>query len=234
MNTLVSCIIPVHNGARFIRDAIDSVLAQDYRPLELIVIDDGSTDDTALVAQRATGVRYMHQENAGPSAARNAGVAAGAGDLIAFLDSDDRWMPEKLSRQVAFLNVNPGVASCLCRIRHFWEHEVSSEQAHYERRAAVETGGFASSTMLVRRSLFDTIGPFDETLRHVGTIEWFKRAGACGAKLHELDEVLVHRRMHSANLGRQEAATREEFLRLAKRSLDAARLAKQSTRAAPR
>ena len=63
MNTLVSCIIPIHNGARFIRDAIDSVLAQDYRPLELIVIDDGSTDDTALVAQRATGVRYMHQKS---------------------------------------------------------------------------------------------------------------------------------------------------------------------------
>jgi glycosyltransferase involved in cell wall biosynthesis len=225
---MISCIIPVHNGARFIREAIVSVLEQDYRPIEVIVVDDGSTDDTAAVVQQFADVRYVHQVNAGPGAARNAGLAMTDGEFVAFLDSDDSWAPHKLSRQLEFLNQHPDVACCLCRVRHFWEDEVRAEEAHYERTAKVEVGGFASSTMLARRSLFDAIGSFDEQLRHVTTIEWFKRARASGAITHELDEVLVHRRMHSANLGRQEAATREEFLQMAKRAINEARAAKHA------
>ena len=99
---LVSCIVPVYNGERYLREALDSILAQTYRPLEIIVADDGSADGTAgVVATFGDQVRYVRQHNQGPSSARNLGIRVPTGDFIAFLDADDLWHPEKLARQIA-------------------------------------------------------------------------------------------------------------------------------------
>src|SRR5215469_8348389 len=99
---LVSCIVPVFNGEQYLAEALDSILTQTYRPLEIIVADDGSTDGTAaVVARYGNRVRYLFQPNAGTAAACNLGIKAAQGDFIGFLAADDLWHPEKLARQLA-------------------------------------------------------------------------------------------------------------------------------------
>ena len=109
MNTpFVSVIIPTYNRAWSLKKAIDSVLEQDYKNFELIVVDDGSTDDTeALVTEYAKSVKFVQQPNLGVSAARNKGIQISSGSLISFLDSDDYWEPKKMSTPVEFFNANP-------------------------------------------------------------------------------------------------------------------------------
>src|SRR5262249_2428536 len=105
---LISCIVPVFNGERYLREALDSILAQTYQPLELIVLDDGSTDGTAaLVAGYGERIRYLWQANAGEAGARNRGLSIAQGEFVAFLDADDLWHPEKLRRQLARLHDRP-------------------------------------------------------------------------------------------------------------------------------
>src|ERR687893_681850 len=97
---LVSCIVPVFNGERYLQAALDSIFAQTYRSLEVLVVDDGSTDNTAaIVGSYGDRVRYLQQDNHGPSAARNRGIEAATCEFIAFLDADDLWHAEKLERQ---------------------------------------------------------------------------------------------------------------------------------------
>ena len=103
----VSVLIPTYNCARFLSQAIDSVLAQTFQDFEILVVDDGSTDDTAQVVARYPRVRYIRREHCGVSASRNAAVAAATGEIVVFLDADDFWLPEKLEKQVTYLDENP-------------------------------------------------------------------------------------------------------------------------------
>lgn len=113
---LVSVIIPTYNRARILRHAIDSVLAQTYADREIIVVDDGSTDNTVEVLRSyGSQIKWLKQANQGPSKARNAGLAIASGEIITFLDSDDQWLPTKLARQVSLLNAaGESVPCCLC------------------------------------------------------------------------------------------------------------------------
>src|SRR5215468_9302617 len=113
-SSLISCIVPVFNGERYVREALDSILAQTHRPLEIIVADDGSTDGSAnVVAAFRDGVRYLRQSNQGPSSARNLGIRAALGDFIAFLDADDLWHPQKLQRQMDRFKTRPELDYCV-------------------------------------------------------------------------------------------------------------------------
>ena len=105
-NELISVVIPTYNYGHFVTEAVDSVLAQTYRHYEVVVVDDGSTDDTrARLAPYGDRIRYIHQENQGLSAARNTGIRAARGGVIGLLDSDDKWHPRKLETQAAFLRL---------------------------------------------------------------------------------------------------------------------------------
>ena len=96
---MISCIVPVYNGERYLAETLQSILGQRVGPLEVIVVDDGSTDGTAGVARRfGSAIRVLHQTNAGPAAARNLGLSEARGDFVAFLDADDLWKPDKLAR----------------------------------------------------------------------------------------------------------------------------------------
>ena len=118
---LVSVIVPAYNRERYLGEALDSIFAQDYRPLEVIVADDGSTDGTARVARAYSEVRLLSLPHRGVAAARNAAIAASTGSLLAFLDSDDLWVAGKLDAQVGLLEGNPQIGYCFCRMWNFLE-----------------------------------------------------------------------------------------------------------------
>jgi glycosyltransferase involved in cell wall biosynthesis len=220
---MISCIVPVYNGARYLREAVDSILAQTHRPLEVIVADDGSTDATPEVALSYGGaVRFVTQATAGPAATRNLGLRAARGAFVAFLDADDRWHPEKLARQMARFAARPDLEVSVTRIQHFWIPELAEEAARFrDDPRAGALAGYVSMTLLARRTLFDSIGHFDESLWHTDTGDWFLRAAAGGTVIEMLADVLVYHRMHHTNLSRRcGAASQAEFVRLVKRSLD--------------
>ena len=168
---LVSVIIPTFNRAWAVERAVDSVLDQDYRPFELIVVDDGSTDQTAeILARYGNQLTVLCQENRGVSAARNAGIARAEGDLIAFLDSDDFWRPKKLTVQVDFFTSNPD--ALICQTGEFWVRNgrrVNPGRRHRKLSGMIFTSSLelclvSPSAVMMRKTLFSMVGGFDETL----------------------------------------------------------------------
>jgi glycosyltransferase involved in cell wall biosynthesis len=227
-SALVSCVVTVFNGQRYLAEALDSVFAQTHRPLEVIVADDGSTDGSArVVVAYGERVRYLAQPTAGPAATRNLGLRAAGGAFVAFLDHDDVWHPEKLSRQLARFEARPELAVSVTEVRHWWVAELADEAARFrDHRIGGALPGYYASTLLARRRTFDAVGGFDPGLFHSDAADWFLRALAHGATLELLPEVLVQHRMHATNLSRRHASeTRDEFLQLLKRTLDRRRRA---------
>jgi glycosyltransferase involved in cell wall biosynthesis len=219
----ISCIVPAYNSARYLGEAVDSILAQTYRSIEIIVADDGSTDDTATIAASyGAAVRFVAQATAGPPATRNLGVRAATGEFVAFLDADDLWHPEKLALQMARFVSRPELGVSVTQIKHFWIPELADEEQHF--RGDARGGalpGYVTMTMLARRALFDSVGLFDATLWHSDASDWLLRAAGRGTTVEMLPQVLVSHRMHHANLSRRYGAeSRLEFVRLVKRSLD--------------
>jgi glycosyltransferase involved in cell wall biosynthesis len=220
---LVSCVVPVHNGERFLAEALDSVFGQTHRPIEVLVADDGSTDGTpAVVAAYGTRVRYVRQDNAGPAAARNLGLGIARGEFVGFLDADDRWPPGKLARQLERFVARPELGVSATHVQNFWMAEVADEAARLKRsRHAGPVPGYVASTLLVRRSLFTTVGRFNPELGHGEVLDWLLRAGRCGVMIELLPDVLLERRLHRSNRSRLNALeSREEFLHLVKARLD--------------
>jgi glycosyltransferase involved in cell wall biosynthesis len=223
LHPLISCIVPVFNGERYLREAIDSILAQSYSRLEVIVTDDGSTDGTPMViAGFGNRIRSLRQVNQGPATARNLGIRAARGEFVAFLDADDLWHPEKLERQIARFQARPKLQYCLAHAQNFWVAEMRAEAAKYQsHRISQPLPGYVTQTLLARRTVFDMVGMFDTTLAHGDSTEWFLRAAELGAVMEVLPDVLTYRRLHPNNRSRLLAAgSREEFLHVVKTSLD--------------
>jgi glycosyltransferase involved in cell wall biosynthesis len=222
-NPLISCIVPVYNGARFLREALDSIMAQTYRPVEIIVVDDGSTDDSAKIAQQYPApIRLHSQANAGPAAARNRGVGLACGEFLAFLDADDLWHPEKLEGQMARLRQRPELAFCVTHIQNFWIPELRAEKDQFEgSRLAEPLPGYNAPTLLVRSTAFRLVGEFCESMPHTSEPDWFLRAAEVGALGELLPDILVRRRLHHANRSRlRSSSSRDEYLRFIKARLD--------------
>jgi len=220
---LVSCIVPVYNGEQYLAEALDSILAQTHRPVEVIVVDDGSTDGTARVAAGyGETVRYLRQENAGSAAARNRGLAEAHGELVGFLDADDLWHPDKLDRQVARFAAHPQLDYCVTHVQNFWVAELSEEAERFRHhRRGQPIPGYFTGALVARRAHFDALGGFDTRHGHADDTDWFLRAAERGAIVELLPDVLVYRRLHPSNRSRELASgSREEYLRLIKASLD--------------
>jgi glycosyltransferase involved in cell wall biosynthesis len=220
---LVSCIVPVFNGERFLAEALDSILRQTYRPLEVVVVDDGSTDGTAgVIAAYGPRLRSFYQPNAGEPSARNRGLSAARGAFVAFLDADDLWHAEKLERQMARFHARPGLDGSVTHAQNFWAAELREEQARYQdRRYAQPLPAWTCASLLARRELFEAVGPFDPSLLIGDDNDWFLRARHYGALMELLPDVLVYRRLHGANLSRQRFdEIPDALLRIAKLNLD--------------
>jgi glycosyltransferase involved in cell wall biosynthesis len=218
---LVSCIVPVHNGERHLAQAIESILAQSHEPLEILIVDDASTDATAAIAAGyGSRVRVLTQAvNNGPVTARATGVRAARGEYIAFLDADDVWLAEKTTRQLAHLNGRSRLDVSLCEIEDFWEPGQESEA---ERAKAAERtrGSHLWQCTLARREVFERV-PIDAGVRHMDHAAWVLALREAGIRLAVLPSVLAHRRRHDANTSRSnEGEIYEEVFDLLKRTLD--------------
>ncbi len=220
---LVSCIIPVFNGERYLGEALDSALQQSYGPLEIVAVDDGSSDGTPDVL-RSYGdrIRVLRRANGGPAAARNTGMREARGEFFAFLDADDVWHADKIRTQMARFAARPDLDISVTHVRNFWIPELHEEEARFrEHRIARPTPAYLASTMLARRRTFERVGEFDEALGFGHSTAWFLRARELGVAIEALPDVLYFRRIHRDNRSRHlNAASRDEFLRLVKTHLD--------------
>jgi glycosyltransferase involved in cell wall biosynthesis len=220
----VSVVIPCFNYGRFLRDAVASIHSQTFAEHEIIVVDDGSTDETEAVARGlGAAVRYLRQPNQGPSAARNRGIAAARGRYVAFLDADDTWHPEKLARQVPILEQRPDVVLVYTDSTSFDGATGAEFGRHGERFAhfhgrvlgrLVEAGNFIpSATPLVRRTTLEEVGGFDATMRSSEDWDLWVRLAARG-EVGYIDEPLARYRLHGAQASRNVDALRDGQLRV--------------------
>ena len=217
---LVSVIIPVFNGERYLAEAIESVLAQDYRPIEAILVDDGSVDNSAAIAKSYPDVHYTFQLNQGLASALNCGVKLASGSFLAFLDADDLWMREKLTAQMSIMNQHPNLDMVFGHHRRFYSPEVGSlvETGEYPMDEALPA--YLKQTMLIRRESFWRVGLFDTSLKLGDFIDWFGRAEDKGLKKMMLPQVVAMRRVHGDNMSLRKKGDRSDYIRIIKATLD--------------
>lgn len=229
----ISVIIPVYNGEKYLAEAIENVKKQDYQPLEIIVIDDGSTDKTAEIAAKfKDSIRYIYQENSGPSAARNRGIRTAKGDVIAFLDVDDLWSDDKLKLQTSYLTEHPSVEivqGLIQQIQRFEDHE--------NHRSIFKTVSnpyqFVNlGSALYRKSVFDKIGLFDETLRYGEDMDLFFKFWENNISKVVLDRVTLFYIKHNDNMTQGKKLVELGFVRIFKKHLDRCRQKGNFTRTA--
>ncbi|HKP54371.1 MAG TPA: glycosyltransferase family 2 protein [Chloroflexia bacterium] len=216
---LVSAVIPTYNRCQFLSQAIESVLSQTLRDLEIIVVDDGSTDGTAeMVRERyGTSIRYIHQSNQGRSKARNIGMAAAAGKYIALLDSDDTWKSGKLEKQIRLLEASPevGLAHTFTEVTDSsGNRDPAQTRLRLRLHASALKRGYDylnmsrecvmfTSSVVVRRERLREIGLMDEAIASLEDWDWYLRA-ALVTKIATVPEPLVLYRMHDANTSMRE------------------------------
>lgn len=210
----VSVVIPAYNAAWCIRKAIDSVLTQDFRDFELIVVNDGSTDDTAAVlAAYGSAIRVIHKPNGGLSSARNAGIAAAQGEFVAFLDADDWWLPGKLAKQMAWMlaHAELGFTSTAARVEapdgrllNVWACARWEDSFLVHLFASNADVAGSGSAVIARRALFEEIGGFDESLRSLEDIDmWMRLAAVTGYACLEEPLAVILKRPGSMSRNRE-------------------------------
>ena len=221
MKPSISTIIPVYNGARYLAEAVTSVLSQEGFRSEVIVVDDGSDDDSLEVA-RGFGdqVLVLEQANQGAAIARNTGCEAATGEWLSFLDADDTWAPDKFARQVPVLEKEPRNCIVFGHVEQF----ICPSLTEAERARLVAPGeplpGYHVGTMLLHRDTFESIGAFTTEFETGEFIDWYARAVETGVQSIMLEDVLMSRRIHSTNQGiyNREKYSRD-YLRILRASL---------------
>ncbi len=217
---LVSVIMAVRNGERFLKQGLDSVCAQQYRNFEILVIDGNSTDGTATIAQSYPAVRFFQQSGHGLYNAWNEGLAAARGELIAFLDHDDLWTPNKLHLQVAQLRQQREARCVIAQVQFFLEPGCEIPRGFKSELFDAPQTGRIPGTLLARQDLFDEVGGFDANLKIAADVDWFARVKDCGARMDFLPEVLLHKRIHHSNLAGNAQVNNQELALLLKRSIE--------------
>jgi glycosyltransferase involved in cell wall biosynthesis len=219
MAPLVSVIMCVKNGGRFFLSAVESVLSQEYNPLEIIVVDGHSTDQSGKAARAIKGIRYIRQKDHGLANARNLGIWESRGNFIAFLDSDDLWMPGKLSTQMAYLGTHTECLGTVTWLRYSLEPEYyaahPSRNAHYEQTQV----GYTPSTLVARKELFTRVGTFDPAYSMGCDLDWFARLLSKQIPVATIPDILLTKRIHNHNLSLDVSLNRKETMRILKKNI---------------
>ena len=226
---LVSVIIPVYNYDRYLGEAINSALGQTYQRLEVIVVDDGSTDLSCEVARSfaGRGVRSWHQVHAGIGPARNKGVELAQGEFIAFLDADDRWPLEKIERQLRAFESDPALEMVFGQAVQLqngpeWESGVKDMKLD----VAAMVPGMVPGTMLIKREAFLRVGKFQGEWKVGEFIDWYARAVELQIRSLVLPDLFLWRRIHDSNQGVRERQSVSDYARVLKVKLDRMRAEK--------
>ena len=199
MRPLVSVIVPVWNGQRYLEEALESVAAQDYDPIEVVVVDDGSRDDSARIAALYATRVIRREAQGGAATARNQAIRAARGTILAYLDQDDRWEPSTLRTHVDVLSTRPDAISVVwervyveprCQVPSWFGRPEVLAQPH---------PAFVPSGVALAVETFHRVGPFDERFLHASDLDWFARARAARVAVHVTPRVLLHRRIHDEN-----------------------------------
>jgi glycosyltransferase involved in cell wall biosynthesis len=231
-NPRVSVIIPVFNREVYLAAAIESVLAQTYRSVEIIVLDDGSTDNSRIIAESyIPEIRYQYQPNGGIGAALHQGVKLATCDFIAFLDSDDLWLCDKLEMQMNFLAEHPKIDAVFGQIEQFYSPDMSPDLRKKYGYHKKVISAICTDTMLIRRVSFFRVGTFKPALRSGAFIDWFTRAKDADLHFEILPKVMAKRRIHDTNYGIQNRALQHgEYTRILKDAIDRRRILKNDKR----
>lgn len=215
---LVSVVIPVFNGERYLLAALESVACQTFAPLEVIVVDDGSTDGSVAIAKQFPRFRLIVAPHLGVSAARNRGVDASSGRYLAFLDADDTWYPDKIAEQVALAEREPRHG--LVTVLQDYRFEGPAPGWFRGPTDGSSEPGFMPSTWLIQRECWDTVGPFDPAMNHAEDVDWLARARDLGVEFGTVQKLLATRRIHEANASGVARESREGLLTALRGSLN--------------
>jgi glycosyltransferase involved in cell wall biosynthesis len=212
--------MPVFNGERYLAEAIESALGQTRPDLELIVVDDGSTDGSRAIAE-GYDATYLRQERGGPGAARNLGVTRARGQFIAFLDHDDRWPPEKLAWQLDAFDGEPDADLVFGHVQNFVSSELDPEIAATIECPPDPLPGPIAGTLLIRTETLRSVGEFGAGDRPGAEfLDWLVLADAHSLRQVMLPQVLLFRRLHGSNLHRSGSNIRQDYVRALKAMLD--------------
>jgi glycosyltransferase involved in cell wall biosynthesis len=216
---LVSTILPVYNGERYLGEAIESILSDPYRPMEIIVIDDGSTDATFQVVERYPCVHYHFQPNQGSAAARNYGVSLATGNFFTFADADDLCVNEKVNRLMQAFQENPELEIAFGCVEQFGSPELP-QQINWQNKERTSLVGYVPGGIMIRRASFFRVGLFEPNLQMGEVLDWFLRAKEKKLKEAILPDVIYRRRFHTTNKGVTQRSLQTEYVRVLKASLD--------------
>lgn len=224
----LSVIVPCRDTERFLGEALDSILTQSVfsqtmrgqfpGAREVIVVDDGSTDGSAALACSYGGVvRCISQAPAGIAAARNSGIRAASGQLLAFLDADDLWPRESLAHRLAILADNPAIGCAYGGVETFFDPGSTPDPTVYLPPARPAR---LAGAMLVRRAVFEQVGEFDTSLRVGETLDWAARLDDRRIQARATEQIVLRRRVHASNTVRQGADRQSDYLKVVRAALN--------------
>jgi glycosyltransferase involved in cell wall biosynthesis len=229
---VISVIVPVFNGERFIREALESIVSQGYPSLEIIVIDDGSTDTTKdIIEELPFEVRYFRQDNLGPAAARNKGIREATGEFVAFIDVDDLWPENNLTMLAKELLADKDI-DVIHGYAQLARYNDVTHECEYAGNPAESFPCYIGAA-LYRRSVFTKVGLFDPTLLFGEDTDWFKRAEELKVNIRRLEEVTLIVRRHGKNMTSAKDMVELNHLRVFKKSLDRMRARRQAGHVLP-
>lgn len=218
---LVSVLIPVYNGEKYLREALENVLNQTYKNIEVICVDDGSQDGSRAILE-SFGTRItliVHDANRGIAQARNTALARARGEFVAFMDADDLWDSKKLELQVQAFADTPGLDISVTMLRCFISPDLAPEVAALRYCPPGPMPGYLAGTAMVRAGLFAKVGAFDPRFRVGEFIDWMARAKAAGLTTQMLPQETLRRRIHASNTGVTERDSRVDYIKVVREAL---------------
>ena len=222
---MISVLIPAYNAENFLTEAVESVLRQTYKDFEIIVVDDGSTDQTRRTAESFTRrIKYQYQKNSGAAAARNQCVRLSQGEFLAFLDADDVWAENKLELQMKALSEDASLEAVFGMVRQVFQSEWEQKLSEPDAPENELLKGFSQATMLIRRESFLRIGMFSEENTIGEFVDWLLRAKEANLQMKVLPSLFLWRRIHASNQGIRHRSNISDYVKILKKSIDRRRI----------
>ena len=220
MRGQVSVIMSVYNGEKYLRQAIESVLAQTYKPIEFILVNDGSVDGTEEILKQYTSqILYITRSNQGQPAALNLGMAMAKSDYLTFLDADDLYMADKIALQMDILDQRPELDMVFGHLEQFFSPELSEERKAQWVCPKGLSPGYMAAAGLFRKECFDKVGLFNEEQKIGAFLDWYMRSEEKKLKSHLIPNKVLSRRIHENNVGISSQNSRHEYVQIVKAAL---------------